>query len=254
MSFFLRFTNNRDCDLSTLRRFEGCLPEVEGWLKTGNKGRSFQAWLSRKALPTFLPVLLIRDKAECHLIKDITMRKLLISPAKMTQLSLSIAQHLARWPPFFISLLQSPSLREHLYKIWEKSIWYFYHARATDLIDFRSPGKSKPLSTVHVSTLRLLNSSRLEMSTVSWAENIELLYLSSLSRANILLTQTTILLTDINICLFGEVRVLFPLKVLNSKAGACHNRKRTHCLVVRNLKFHAKCNHQTNKHMSYVCL
>ena len=116
--------------MSTLRRFEGCL-EVEGWLKTGNKGHLFQAWLSRKALPTFLPVLLIRDKAECHLIKDVTMRKLLISPAKMIQLSLSIVQHLARWPQFFISLLQSACLREHLYKIWEKSIWYFYHARAT---------------------------------------------------------------------------------------------------------------------------
>ena len=116
--------------LSTLRRFEGCL-DGEGWLKTGNKGHSFQAWLSPKALPTFLPVLLIRDKAECHLIKDPSMRKLLISPAKMTQLSLSIVQHLARWPPFFISLLHSPCLGEHLYKIWEKSIWYFYHARAT---------------------------------------------------------------------------------------------------------------------------
>ena len=116
--------------LSTLRRFEGCL-EVEGWLKTGNKGHSFQAWFSPKALPTFLPVLLIRDKAECHLIKDVTMRKLLILAAKMTQLSLSIVQHLARWPPFFISLLQSTCLREHLYQIWEKSIWYFYHTRAT---------------------------------------------------------------------------------------------------------------------------
>ena len=63
--------------LSTLRGFEGCL-EVEGWLKTGNKGHSFQAGLSPKALPIFLPVLLIRDKAECHLIKDVTMRKLLI--------------------------------------------------------------------------------------------------------------------------------------------------------------------------------
>ena len=116
--------------MSTLRRSEGCL-EVEGWLKTGNKGHSFQAWLSRKALPTFLALFLIRDKAECHLIKDATMRKSLISPAKMTQLSISIVQHLARWPPFFISLLQSPCLREHLYKIWEKSISYFYHARAT---------------------------------------------------------------------------------------------------------------------------
>ena len=125
--------------LSALRRFEGCL-EVEGWLKTGNKGRLFQAWLSQKALPTFLPVLLIRDKAECHLIKDVTMRKFLISPAKMTQLSLSIVQHLARWPPFFISFLQSACLREDLYKIWEKSIWYFYHARATlSLLLCRTP-------------------------------------------------------------------------------------------------------------------
>ena len=46
------------------------------------------------------------------------------------------------------------------------------------LFDFHSPGESKTLSTVHVSTLRLLNSSRLEISTVSWAENIELLYFS----------------------------------------------------------------------------
>ena len=49
----------------------------------------------------------------------------------MTQLWLGIVQHLARWPPFFISFLQSVCLGEHLYKIWEKSIWYFYHARAT---------------------------------------------------------------------------------------------------------------------------
>ena len=130
MSFFTDLPITEVAILSTLRRFEGCL-EVEGWLKTGNKGHLFQAWLSRKALPTFLPGLLIRDKAECHLIKDSTMRKLLISPAKITQLSLSIVQHLARWPPFFISLLQSACLREHLHKIWEKSIWYFYHARAT---------------------------------------------------------------------------------------------------------------------------
>ena len=115
---------------STLRRFEGCL-EVEGWLKTGNKSHSFRAWLSLELLPTFSVVLLIRDKAECYLIKVVTMRKLLISAAKMTKLWLSIAQHLVRWPPLFISLLQSACLREHLYKIWENSIWYFYHARAT---------------------------------------------------------------------------------------------------------------------------
>ena len=117
---------------STLRRprFEGCL-EVEGWLKTGNKGHSFRAWLSLELLPTFSVVLLIRDMAECYLIKVVTMRKLLISAAKMTKLWLGIAQHLVRWPPLFISLLQSACLREHLYKIWEKSIWYFYHASAT---------------------------------------------------------------------------------------------------------------------------
>ena len=52
--------------LSTLRRFEGCL-EVEGWLKTGNKGHSFRAWLSLELLPIFSVVLLIRDTAECNL-------------------------------------------------------------------------------------------------------------------------------------------------------------------------------------------
>ena len=114
----------------TLRRFEGCL-EVEEWLKTGNKHHSSQAWLSLKLLPTFLAVLLIRDKAECNLIKVVTMRKLLILAAKMAQLWLSIVQHLVLWPTFFISLLQSACLREHWYKIWEKSIWFFYHARAT---------------------------------------------------------------------------------------------------------------------------
>ena len=119
--------------LSTLRRFEGSL-EVEGWLKTGNKGHLSRAWLSLKLLATFLVVLLIRDKAECFLIKLVTMRKLLISAAKMTKLWLGIVQHLVRWPPFFISLLQSACLREHLYKIWEKSIWYFYHARAIKLL------------------------------------------------------------------------------------------------------------------------
>ena len=71
--------------LNTLRTFEGCL-EVEGWLKTGNNGHSFQAWPSLNLLTTFLVFLLIRDKAECHLIKVVTMRKLLISAAKMTQL------------------------------------------------------------------------------------------------------------------------------------------------------------------------
>ena len=119
MSFFTDLPITEIAILSTLQKFEDCL-KVEGWLKTGNNGHSFQAWLSPKALRTFLPVLLIRDKAECHLIKDVTRRKLLILPAKMTQLSLSIVQHLARWPPFFISRLQSPCLREHLYKIWEK--------------------------------------------------------------------------------------------------------------------------------------
>ena len=54
-------------------------------------------------------------------------------------------------PPFFISLLQSPCLREHLYKIWEKSIWYFYHARVQkkDLVERTSepPNTSEwPLS------------------------------------------------------------------------------------------------------------
>ena len=93
MSFFTDLPITEIAILNTLPRFEDCL-EVEGWLKTGNKGHSFQAWLSPKALPTFLPVLLIRNRAECHLIKDVTMRKLLISPAKMTQLSLSLVQHL----------------------------------------------------------------------------------------------------------------------------------------------------------------
>ena len=85
--------------LSTLRKFEGCL-EVEEWLKTGNKGHSSQAWLSLKLLPTFWVVLLIRDKAECYLIKVVTMRKLLISAAKMAQLWLSIVQHLSGDPHF----------------------------------------------------------------------------------------------------------------------------------------------------------
>ena len=116
--------------LSKLRRFGDCL-EVEGWLKTGNKGHSFRAWLSLELVPTFLVVLLIRDKSECYLIKVITMKKLLILAAKMTKLWLGIVQQLVRWPPLFISLLQSACLREHLYKIWEKSIWYFYHTRAT---------------------------------------------------------------------------------------------------------------------------
>ena len=40
-------------------------------------------------------------------------------------------QHLARWPPFFLFHLCNICLKEHLYKIWEKSIWYFYHVRAT---------------------------------------------------------------------------------------------------------------------------
>ena len=46
---------------------------------------------------------------------------------------------------------------------------------------------------------------------------------------------------------YREVRVVFPLQVLNSKAGACHNSKRAHWFVARNFKFHARCNHQTNK-------
>ena len=104
--------------LSTLSRFEGCL-EVEGWLKTGNKSHSFRGWLSLRLLPTFLVVLLIRDKAACYLIKVVTMRKLLILVAKMTKLWLGIVQHLVRWPPFFILFLQSACLREHLYKIRE---------------------------------------------------------------------------------------------------------------------------------------
>ena len=55
--------------------------------------------------------------------------------------------------------------------------------------------------------------------------------------------------------LLREVRVVFPLKVLNSKAGACHNsRKDAHCLVALNLKFHARCNHQTNKPLFIRCL
>ena len=130
MSFCTDFSITEIAILSTLRRFEGCL-EVEGWLKTGNKSHSLRAWLSLKLLPNFLVVLLIRDKATCYLIKIVTMRKLLIFVAKRTKLWLGIVQHLVWWPPFFISLLQSACLREHLYKFWEKSIWYFYHARAT---------------------------------------------------------------------------------------------------------------------------
>ena len=140
MSFFVDLHITEIAILSTLYRFEGCL-EVEGWLKTGNKGYSFQAWLFLKLLPTFLVVLLIRDKAKCHLIKVDTMRNILISAAKMTELWLDIVQNLARWPPFFISLLQYVCLWERLYKIWEKSIWYFYHARAADqkVIFVKSP-------------------------------------------------------------------------------------------------------------------
>ena len=130
MSFWTDLPITEIAILSTRRRFEGCL-EVEEWLKTGRKDHSFRAWLSLKLLSSFWVVLLIRDKATCYLIKVVTMRKLLILVAKMMKLWLGIVQHLVWWPPFFISLLQSACLREHLYKIWEKSIWYFYHARAT---------------------------------------------------------------------------------------------------------------------------
>ena len=149
-SIWLIFNNMTFCSdlpiteiaiFSTLLRFEGCLA-VEGWLRMGNKGHSFRAWLSLKLLPTFLVVLLIRDKAECYLIKVVTTRKLLISAAKTTKLWLGIVTHLVRWPPFFISLLQSACLREHLYKIWEKSIWNFYHACAT-LKGWSSEGQTK---------------------------------------------------------------------------------------------------------------
>ena len=130
MSFFTDLPIIKSAILSTLRKFEGCLG-VEGWLKTGNKCHYFQAWFSLEVVPTFLAVLLTRDSAERLFIKVVTTRKLLISVAKVTQLWLGIVQHLARWPPFFIAYLQSTCLREHLFKIWEKSIWYFYHARAT---------------------------------------------------------------------------------------------------------------------------
>ena len=75
MSLFTHLPTTEIAIFSTLLRFEGCL-EVEawGWLKTGNKGHSFQALHSLKLLPTFLVVLLlIRDKVECHLIKVVTM-------------------------------------------------------------------------------------------------------------------------------------------------------------------------------------
>ena len=42
MSFFTDLTLTELAILGTLRKFEGCL-EVEGWLKTGDKGHSFQA-------------------------------------------------------------------------------------------------------------------------------------------------------------------------------------------------------------------
>ena len=35
--------------------------------------------------------------------------------------------------------------------------------------------------------------------------------------------------------------------MLNSKAGPCHNSKRHTGLVARNLKFHPRCNHETNR-------
>ena len=135
MSFFTDLPITESAILSTLRKFEGCLG-VEGWLKTGNKGHYFQAWFSLEVSAKFLVVLLTRDSAERLFIKVVTTRKLLISVAKVTKLWLSIVQHLTRWPPFFIAYLQSTCLREHLFKIWEKSIWYFYHARATLLISF----------------------------------------------------------------------------------------------------------------------
>ena len=46
VSFFYNFTHNRDFKHTSEVR--GCF-EVEGWLKTGNKGHSFQAWLSLKS-------------------------------------------------------------------------------------------------------------------------------------------------------------------------------------------------------------
>ena len=162
MSFCTDLPKTEIAILSTHRRFEGCL-EVEEWLKTGEKGHSFRAWLSLKLLPSFLVVLLIRDKATCYLIKVVTMRKLLISVAKMMKLWLGIVQHLVRWPPFFIWLLRSACLRKHWYKIWEKSIWYFYHARATlrqdpwfellVIFDFFAPSyrKGREASSVKIS-------------------------------------------------------------------------------------------------------
>ena len=61
------------------------------------------------------------------------MAKALNLAAKSTQPWLSIAQLLAggRLFSLFLFFLKSVCLSEHFYKGWEKSIWYFYHPRAT---------------------------------------------------------------------------------------------------------------------------
>ena len=52
MSFFTDLPITESAILSTLWKFEGCLG-VEGWLKTGNKGHNFKAWLSLKVSAKF---------------------------------------------------------------------------------------------------------------------------------------------------------------------------------------------------------
>ena len=52
MSFFTDLPITESAILSTLWKFEGCLG-VEGWLKTGNKGHYFQAWLSLEVCVNF---------------------------------------------------------------------------------------------------------------------------------------------------------------------------------------------------------
>ena len=128
--FFTDLPITESAILSTPRKFEDCL-RVEGWLKTGNKSHYFQAWFSLEVGANFFSSFVDQRLGWAPFYQGCYHGKLLISAAKLTQLWLGIVQHLARWPPFFIAYLQSTCLRDYLFKIWEKSIWYFYHARAT---------------------------------------------------------------------------------------------------------------------------
>ena len=128
--FFTDLTITESAILSTLWKFGGCLG-VEGWMKTGNKGHYFQAWFSLEVSAKFFSSFVDQSLGWAPFYQGCHHEETSDFGSESDQ---TLTQHCATFslvtPIFYCISAVYMSQRTFVQNL-RKSIWYFYHARAT---------------------------------------------------------------------------------------------------------------------------